>query len=196
MSGFFQVSLPGTHKRYWLFRVSPKTAKGGKQRDIPVPRVVWDAFVAYRAAFGLPERPEANEDTLIILSPLTKELIINGKSIKRSADRRRFGDWREVATRQGLYRIVTARLETAAAMLTSLGRDSEAATLRMASPHWLRHAFGKALVLTGQHPREIAGAMGHASLDMAMIYTQQGAIDLINASERSNPGQLAVEDGV
>ncbi|WP_194725035.1 tyrosine-type recombinase/integrase [Noviherbaspirillum malthae] len=72
--------------------------------------------------------------------------------------------------------------------------DSPAADqLRAASPHWLRHTFGKASLLAGQNVSEVASALGHASLETTMIYTEQEALDLIAAVERARPGSLAAE---
>jgi integrase/recombinase XerC len=193
MSAFYQLSVAKTSKRYWVFLVTAETAKGGKERRIPVPRTVWDAFMVYRAAFGLPVQPTPGETTRLVLSPRTKEVKIGTTPIARTADRRFFKAWREVSTRQGLYGIVKDRLNRAADTLESNGRDDEATQLRRASPHWLRHTFGKAALLTGQSMREVAGALGHANMDTTMIYTEQDAIDLIDAWERASPGTVAEE---
>lgn len=54
-----------------------------------------------------------------------------------------------MTTRQGVYAIVTGRLVQTADLLQQMGREEEAAQLRRASPHWLRHTFAKASLLAG-----------------------------------------------
>lgn len=41
--------------------------------------------------------------------------------------------------------------------------------------------------------RDVASALGHASMDTTMLYTEQDALDLIAAWERAQPGSVAVE---
>lgn len=195
MSAFYQVSVPKTGKRYWVFYVTPETGKGGKARRIPVSRKVWAAFTAYRAAFGLPVVPDRGDMTRLLLSPRTQAVRIAGQDIS-TGGRRFFKAWREVGTRQGLYKIVKSRLTHAAGVLAAQGEEGAARQLRAASPHWLRHTFGKAALLAGQDVREVAGALGHANLETTMIYTEQDALDLIAACERASPGSLAGEDGL
>lgn len=62
-----------------------------------------------------------------------------------------------------------------------------------ASPHWLRHTFAKAALLKGLSMREVASVLGQASVDTTMIYTDQDALDLVRALERSAPDAIAVE---
>lgn len=95
-------------------------------------------------------------------------------------------------TRQGIYEIVTERLEAAAVMLDASG-DERSAELRKASPHWLRHTFAKATLLGGQDLRSVAGHLGHSSMNTAMRYSEQDALDLILAMEKSQPGSLATK---
>lgn len=193
MTAFEQVTAPKTGARYWTFHVTEETGKGNKERWVPVSKSVWEAFVTYRAAFGLPAVPAPNESMGLVLSPRTKGVVIGKSIVMRSSSRRFFGAWREVTTRHGLYAIVKGRLAAAAERLTQLGRTEEADRLQAASPHWLRHTFSKASLLTGQDLRSVAGALGHADLSTVMIYTQQEALDLIAAWERVTPGIVATE---
>jgi len=193
MSAFMQVTLQSTGKRYWIFSVSKATGKGGRARPIPVPPAVWEAFTIYRAAFGLPVQPEAGEKTRLLLSPRTKAVKVGGHDVSHTGSRRFFGAWREVTTRQGLYGIVKERFAQAAVVLEGQGDTGAAAELRRASSHWLRHAFAKAALVSGQDMRVVAGALGHSDLATTMRYTQQEAQDLIAAWERANAGSVAGE---
>lgn len=193
MNAFYQLSVPGNAERYWVFHVTEKTGKGGKERRIPVTQAVWDAFTTYRRAYSLPAAPRSSEQTRLILSPRTRGISIAQKVVKRSYDRRYLELWREVTTRQTIHAIVTGRLEQTANEMEGRGEHDAARRLRDASPHWLRHTFGKTSLLEGQNVREVAAALGHSSLETTMIYTEQDALDLIAAVERARPGTLARE---
>ena len=129
-------------------------------------------------------------------NPRTSMVHIGEKKIKHVNDRRFFGAWRAIGTRQGLYKIVKERLALASDFLRSSGELEAAAELDQASPHWLRHTFAKAALLKGQSMREVASLLGHASVDTTMIYTDQDALDLVRALERTNPDAVAVEQSV
>ncbi len=196
MGAFFFVTIPRTGERFWVFKVSKETAKGGMAREIPVTCDVWGAFVDYRVAYGLDPRPAHQETIPLLLSVRTKAVEINNRSIKDSASRRFFGAWRAIETRQGLYSIVKDRLKETAAVLRQRGEEQSADDLLKASPHWLRHTFGKAQLLAGQKMRETVAALGHADERTAMRYTHQGAVDLIQAWERESPGSVAKESSL
>jgi integrase/recombinase XerC len=195
MNAFYQLSDPKTKKRYWVFVVTEATGKGGKERRVPVTRTLLGALEVYREAFGLPAQPSPGESTGLLLSPRTKAVMIGKRPVRQAADRRYFGAWREVSTRQGLYKIVKDRLAQAGEVLRIDGNFEFAAALSEASPHWLRHTFAKASLLGGQSMREVASLLGHASVDTTMIYTDQDALDLIRALERESPGAVAEEFG-
>ena len=44
--------------------------------------------------------------------------------------------------------------------------------------------------------REVASLLGHASVDTTMIYTDQDALDLVRALERTSPETIAVEQPI
>jgi integrase len=171
--------------------VTKKTGKGGYAREIPVSRSTWDAFLAYRKAYGFESVPAENDGTPLVLSVRTKAVEIAGKEIKNSASRRFFGAWRAIETRQGLYAIVKDRLRSTAAVLRDAGELRSAERLESASPHWLRHTFGKATLLAGSTLRETAAALGHNNDETVFRYSHQAALDLIEAWERENPGAVA-----
>lgn len=184
MGAFYQLSDPKSKQRYWVFLVTAETGKGGKARRIPVTPVLLAALASYRISFGLPGQVAHGESTSLLLSPYTATVMIGPKPVRHAADRRYFEKWKELTTRQHLYAIVKERLIKGAHILRIDGRVAEADELAKASPHWLRHTFAKGALLNGQTMREVAGLLGHASVDTTMIYTEQDALDLIRAYER------------
>lgn len=123
--------------------------KGDKPRDIPLPSVALAPLRAYRLARGLPAEPAAHE-----LLPLIHGF--KGGSLQAG----------------GLYAEVKAIFEAAAAGLKA---DDPARTvlLHAASPHWLRHAYAKALVVDHQVPLPVAQALlGHASVQTTAAYAK------------------------
>ena len=108
--------------------------------------------------------------------------------------RRGYGVRRGLTSRHSVYAIVKDRLARAATFLESIGESERAIQLRTALPHWLRHTFAKAALMTGQDLRTVAGWLGHRNISTTMIYTEQQALDLIRATEQASPGALARED--
>jgi integrase/recombinase XerC len=196
MGAFYQLTDPSTRNRYWIFLVTAETGKGAKERRVPVTRALLASLMVYRQAFGLAALPAHGDDTPLLLSSRTKVVHIGDKKIKHVNDRRFFGAWHAIATRQGLYKIVKERLALAGAFLVGSGQVELAAELERASPHWLRHTFAKAALLKGQSMREVASLLGHASVDTTMIYTDQDALDLVRALERTSPETIAVEQSL
>ena len=193
MGAFYQLNDPSTKNRYWIFLVTAETGKGAKERRVPVTRALLASLMVYRQVFGLPALPAHGDDTPLLLSSRTKMVRIGDKRIKHVNDRRFFGAWHAIGTRQGLYKIVKERLALARAFLVESGQVDIAAELERTSPHWLRHTFAKAALLKGQSMREVASLLGHASVDTTMIYTDQAALDLVHALERTAPETVAVE---
>lgn len=185
MGAFQPLSDPKTRRRYWVFHVSASVAKGGKERWVPVTRTLLQALEDYRVAFGLAPQPKPTDTTALLLSPYTRTVLIAGKAVRSAADRRYFSAWKELTTRQHLYAIVKARLKATSATLHAEG-SALAYQLDKASPHWLRHTFAKAALLQGQSMREVAGLLGHASMDTTMVYTNQDALDAVRAFERED----------
>jgi integrase/recombinase XerC len=193
MGAFYQLPDPLTKNRYWIFLVTAETGKGAKERRIPVTRSLLASLTVYRQAFGLPPMPAHGDEAPLLLSSRTKLVHIGDKKIKHVNDRRFFGAWRAIGTRQGLYKIVKERLALAGEALRNTGSFDLADELDRASPHWLRHTFAKAALLKGQSMREVASLLGHSSVDTTMIYTDQDALDLVRALERAAPDVVAVE---
>jgi integrase/recombinase XerC len=188
------LSDPKNGKTYWVLTVDAATAKGGRERSVPVTTTLLDAFTAYRAAFGLPPLPGPNDrDVGLILSVRTKALALgrHGSTIKSAADRRFFGAWRSVDTRFGLHGIVKGRIREAVAVLVQAGDHAGAAHLERVSAHWMRHTFALASLLAGQDIRTVATSLGHASVATTMVYTEQDTLDQIRSWENERPGSVA-----
>jgi len=191
MGAFTQLADPETRRTYWVLEVSTDNAKGGKERTVPVTSLLMDALIAYRLAFGLAAYPAHGDRTPLLLSPRTKKIIMKGGTIQRASDKRFFGAWGCVGTRQGLNKIIKARLGGAAVHIEAHGDKAKADRLREASAHWLRHTFATAAVLKGQDIRVVASLLGHSSVETTMGYTRQEALDLVRSAEKVEPGALA-----
>lgn len=182
---------PNSGNTYWAMTVKAETAKGGKQRTVPVSVAFLEAFIAYRRAFGLDPMPgPSTQQYGLVLSVRTKKREI-GSRIKSASDRRLFGEWRDVGSRQGLHGIIKGRIRDAVLLLEQAGDAASAAHLDRVSAHWLRHTFAMTALLSGQDLRSVATSLGHASVDTTMGYTEQDAIDLIESWERETPGRVA-----
>lgn len=195
MGAFTQLADPENRKTYWVFTVSGENAKGGKERPVPVTSLLMDALIAYRLSFALPPYPTHGDSTPLLLSPRTKKIELTGGAITRTADKRFFGAWASVNTRQGLNKIIKARLADAALFIEARGDLFTANRLRQASAHWLRHTFATAALLKGQDIRTVASMLGHSSVETTMNYTRQGALDVVRASEKVDFGGIAQVEG-
>lgn len=191
MGAFTQLADPANRKTYWVMTVSSENAKGGKERTVPVTSLLMDALIAYRLSFALPPYPSHGDSTPLLLSPRTKKIELKAGFITRAADKRFFGAWATVGTRQGLNKIIKARLSDAAAFIEGRGNVATADRLREASAHWLRHTFATVAILKGHDIRVVASLLGHSSVETTMGYTRQEALDLVRASEKVDFGGLA-----
>ncbi|MYN47635.1 tyrosine-type recombinase/integrase [Pseudoduganella sp. FT93W] len=193
MGAFHCLTDPKDGKTYWVMVVREETAKGRRERTIPVTKTVMAALGAYREAFGMDALPAPLETGALILSPRTDRgaIVIGGKPIRDVESRRFFQAWLPVTTRHGLYYIVKGRLTRTADALKQAGDVTGCAHLRQASPHWPRHTFAKSALLTGQDVRQVAALLGHRDLATTMVYTEQDALDLIRATNMATPGLLA-----
>ena len=123
--------------------------KGSKERAIPLPRLCDDILRRYRRARGLPARPNALEQLPLIHGE-------KGGSLGA----------------HGLYSVIKAVMnEVAEARAAS--DPAGAAMLRAASPHWLRHAYARTLVVDHNVPLPSAQALlGHASVQTTAAYAK------------------------
>lgn len=111
---------------------------------------------------GLPTQPELGERVALVHG-------LKGGSLQGS----------------GLYDAVKAIFQSAAALLARTDPAS-AATLRRASPHWLRHAYAHTLVVDRQVPLPAAQALlGHASIQTTAGYAKTDLSQLRGFVERA-----------
>lgn len=120
--------------------------KGGRCRPVPLPARCVSILQRYRLARGLPETPQPSEN-----APL-----IDGKR-------------GEGLGASGLYREVKRALAQIAS--TSTGDAGSIAALTLASPHWLRHGYARAMVVEHAVPLPVVqGLMGHANVATTAAY--------------------------
>lgn len=194
MRDVYPLTDPKTARTYWILKVDEQHAKGGKGRDVPMTRAVFEELMAYRGAFGLPPVPEPGEDYGLLLSVQTKPVAIGSHFVTEAKSRRYFRAWASITSRKSLYLIVKNRLDEVAVSLARNGRGTEAAQLRDVSPHWLRHTFAKALIVRGRDIRVVAESLGHASVTTTMAYTKQSALDQIREYIKGSDSDLATQE--
>ena len=188
------LSDPKTRQTYWVLKVEAESAKGGKERTVPVSTVLLEALIDYRRAFGLAPLPGEREEPYgLVLSVRTHPVPVGvrGKTVKYTDERRYFKAWRSVRTRMGLHEIIKGRIRQAVDALMDEGDQVRAQQLARVSAHWMRHTFAKAALLAGQDMRVVASALGHASVTTTMVYTEQDALDQIRSWEAEQPGTVA-----
>lgn len=123
--------------------------KGAKPRSIPLPRVSSDPLRAYRVARGLSAHTH----------PLEQMALFNGHK-------------RGYLGAAGLYKEVKAILMSVASAIEETDAAG-ARLLRSASPHWLRHAYARTLVVDKRVPLPAAQALlGHASVQTTAAYAK------------------------
>lgn len=130
----------------WTLYVS---GKGNKLRAIPLPIVCIDVLRMYRVARGLSSEPKGHEQLPLIHG-------FKGGSLQEA------GLYSEVKL---IFDAVAERIEQS---------DLENATLlRASSPHWLRHAYAKTLVVDHKVPLPVAQSLlGHASVQTTAAYAK------------------------
>jgi integrase/recombinase XerC len=141
--------------------------KGQKKRSIPLPDICTLFLKHYRIACGLPATPSPTE-----VAPLIR------------------GERGGGLGPSGLYRVVkSAFREIAAAMPEN---NTARLVLESASPHWLRHAFGKTLVVDRKVPLPMAAALlGHGSVVTTAGYSRTDLSELRAIMQESFPVRSA-----
>ncbi|XKE47396.1 site-specific integrase [Halomonas organivorans] len=133
--------------RWWWHTVG----KGGKAASIPVPPDMLRLLGEWRGSLGLPPEPRPDEATPVL----------------RGLDGHRgLGENR-------LYRLIRQTFrEAAEALEDRLGAEAarEAALLRRATPHWLRHTALTHQAQAGVELRYLAATARHSRLDTTARY--------------------------
>lgn len=123
--------------------------KGNKLRQIPLPTICSDVLLKYRMARGIVARPDPTEQIPLI-----------------------HGEKSGFLGPRGLYNEVKAVLLAVATEIESDDHQG-AMLLRTASPHWLRHAYARTLVVDKRVPLPAAQALlGHASVQTTAAYAK------------------------
>ncbi|MFS8980268.1 tyrosine-type recombinase/integrase [Cupriavidus necator] len=145
--------------------------KGRKPRAIPLPTPCVAVLRAYRCARGLPTEPPVHEALPVI-----------------------HGHKGEALQSAGLYREVKAIFAAVADGLQAR-EPAQALLLRAASPHWLRHAYARTLVVDHQVPLPAAQALlGRASVQTTAAYARTDLSQLRTFVEQTFAGPLQYED--
>ena len=146
MGSFRRRNDPDGRGRWWWYA----QGKGGKLGTVPVPDAFVEELCAYREAIGQPPLPEPNEATPIIGT-------IDGQ---RSVTARRL---RQVF--EGIIWAAADELECTS--------PHEAAVLRRATPHWMRHSYITQLLEDGRDLTLACENARHDSVETTMIYVHR-----------------------
>jgi integrase/recombinase XerC len=143
--------------------------KGQKKRSIPLPDICTLFLKRYRVACGLPATPSPAE-----VAPLIR------------------GERGAGLGPSGLYRLVKSAFREIAATMPA--NDTARLVLESASPHWLRHAFGKTLVIDRKVPLPMAAALlGHGSVVTTAGYSRTDLSELRAVMQASFPLNASVD---
>lgn len=141
--GSFELKQRPTGNQWWC-RIM---GKGGHERVIPCPKICIDALARYRGSLGLEPTPSPGEETPMVLSASGKK----------------------AASGTTIYRAITDLFAKAALEIEDIDPEGSA-TLRKASPHWLRHSFITSQGNLGVSLRHRKLSAGHASVETTMRY--------------------------
>jgi len=141
----------------WLLRV---LGKGMRPRDVPLPAALAEALSALLELRGWHADPQDNPG---------RPLLVAMAADAASDGTRQGGAPRRLSARS-VYRRLKRVFAAAAEMQEAAGRPREAASLRRASTHWLRHTFGSHAVSAGVPLDVVRECMGHASLATTSVY--------------------------
>ena len=163
------ASAPAAGEGSWVLSV---VGKGCRLRDVPVPSALVRELDELVALSGDGERARDAPQRPLLLR------------WQRAGD----GSWRAHTHAHGalgcqaLYRQLKRFLAEVADTLARRGAAADAAALRRASTHWLRHTHGTHALAAGVPLDVVRVALGHASLAMTTVYTTPELARRIDAS--------------
>ncbi len=132
--------------RWWLDVIG----KGDKQRRLPVPPSLLDAFRSYRAHYGLLPRTERDDPTPLVLA--TRGTVHEGVS--------------DEAVSKAIKSLFGR-----AAVIAAANEEADAATaLRNASAHWLRHTMLTTHANNDVSLKVLQDTAGHANISTTAMY--------------------------
>jgi len=144
--GHFRRDMDGN----WWFHV---TGKGNKSRTVTVSDAMLDALRRYRSSLGLSALPTADEQTPLVQKTLGKGPVTSTRHIRT---------------------IVQFCFDTAYERMRADGFEDDAAELRAATVHWLRHTgiSEDVKIRPREHVRDDAG---HSSMQTTDRYIESDA---------------------
>jgi integrase len=134
--------------RWWL----EITGKGDKTRLVPVTNDLATELIHYRREYGLPQLPLPGDTMPLVLT-------LAGKP--------------KPLTRAALHSIIKRIFDLAAERVELRGDARayhQAARLRQASAHWLRHTAGSRMADADMDLRHVRDNLGHESLTTTSVY--------------------------
>jgi len=178
----------GKRGDFWTVRI--REAKGGNDQMVPCDNVM-DELARFRQLVGLSPEPRAT-DTMAVIpaiaggrqrqAPLTDALALQRKLS------------RPVRTRQGIYAIVREVFDAAATYLDTSGHPEDAANLRAASTHWLRHSHATHLLRAGVPVTDVQRSLRHRDINTTRRYTHEALEDVARALAGRLPKAIYRQD--
>jgi len=176
------VRQRGKRGEFWTLRI--REAKGGNDQLVPCDNVMGE-LARFRQLVGLSPEPRAT-DTMAVIPAIAGGRQRQAPLTDALALQRRLS--RPVRTRQGLYAIVRAAFDAAAAQLDATGRAEDATNLRAASTHWLRHSHATHLLRAGVPVTDVQRSLRHRDINTTRRYTHEALEDVARAIIGKLPG--------
>ncbi|MFC4518430.1 tyrosine-type recombinase/integrase [Cupriavidus pinatubonensis] len=168
--------LVGRSGPFWTVRV--RQAKGGDDQLVPCDNVM-EELARFRRLVGLPPTPSSLDGVAVIPALGGGRQPSRHQGAKPPECTQNLN--RQLGTRQAIYRIVRRAFDDAAHRLTSEGRTEDAARLRTASTHWLRHSHATHLLRAGVAVTDVQRALRHRDINTTRRYTHEALEDVAHA---------------
>lgn len=130
------------------------TGKGGKSARVPLSRRAQEALAGYQQALG-----DISDTTPLLCSSRAR-------------------GWQVRATEGTIAAAFVRLAKRAAGYAEDAGRNGDAAQLRLATPHWLRHSRISHLVNGGANLQTVRALARHENLETTGVYSHTEAIEL------------------
>uniref|UniRef100_UPI003F492249 tyrosine-type recombinase/integrase n=1 Tax=Cupriavidus yeoncheonensis TaxID=1462994 RepID=UPI003F492249 len=173
---------PGRSRAFWTVRI--RQANGGNDQLVPCDNAMTE-LARFRRLIGLPPTPCATDTAAVI--PAIAGGRLRAAPPAESAELQRML-CRPLRTRQGIYAIVRAAFDEAAESLERAHLSVDAAKLRTASTHWLRHTHATHLLRAGVPVTEVQRALRHRDINTTRRYTHETLEDIAHALAGKIPG--------
>jgi len=173
---------PGRSRAFWTVRI--RQAKGGNDQLVPCDNAM-DELARFRRLVGLPPMPSPTDTAAVIpaIAGGRQRAVppVDPFELQRKLSR-------PLRTRQGIYAIVRTAFAEAADRLEREDRSEEAARLRGASTHWLRHTHATHLLRAGVPVTDVQRALRHRDINTTRRYTHEALEDVALALAGKIPG--------